>query len=72
MRRDKDVTVRKARRCFGCCEMIEKGDRANIQTNTADGKIYDIILCGTCQEKLVNYRYDDEFGEGDLKDEEVT
>jgi len=66
--RTKRVTIRKPRPCFGCLESIPAGCFANIQTNVDSGSIWDITLCGNCQEKALALHHDDEFGEGDLKD----
>ena len=41
---DKKVVVRKERKCFGCLRIIERGERAHVQTNTEDGKIYSITI----------------------------
>jgi len=65
---NKSVTIRKPRKCFGCCRQIKKGDRAYVQTNSDDGRIYSLTLCSDCQKKVEEMRYDDEFSEGELKD----
>ena len=65
---DKEVTVRKQRNCFGCLELIKKGESAYIQTNKDDDYIYSITLCMNCRKKISNLHYDDEFREGDLRD----
>lgn len=64
--KDKKVTVRKSRICFGCLRKINKGETANIQTNSEDGKIYSLTLCTECQEKTTEMHYNDEFFEGDF------
>lgn len=65
--RHKNISIRKPRKCFGCLGMLEKGDYAYTQTNVAEGKIYTLTFCPTCEEKIcTEMRYDDEFGEGDL------
>lgn len=67
--RIKTAVIRKPRKCFGCERMIFKGDTAHIQTNTDNGEIYDITLCGVCDGIVSNMRSDDEFSEGDLKED---
>ena len=65
----KYVTIRKPRKCFGCSEMLNKGDRASIQTNIDMGQIFDITLCSDCQDYVSdNLGSDDFFNEGDLKE----
>jgi len=62
----KTVIIRKPRKCFGCCQMINKGETAYIQTNSEDGKIYSLTICDLCQDKVKQMEYDDEFFEGEL------
>jgi hypothetical protein len=68
--RDKKVTIRKPRKCFGCLSVMSKGDTAYTQTNSDDGRIYDLTVCVKCNTYIVrNLQSDDEFNEGELKDE---
>ena len=52
--KDKIVTIRKPRKCFGCRKMLNKGDRAWTQVNVEDGRIYSETICQTCQDKAAN------------------
>jgi RNase P subunit RPR2 len=67
--RTKHIVLRKDRTCFGCCTPFKKGDRLRVDTITEDGRIYDTYLCLDCQIKVSKMRYDDEFFEGDLKND---
>jgi len=62
----KTVIVRKPRNCFGCLQKINKGESANIQTNSENGKIYSLTICPACQLKINQMHHDDEFYNGDL------
>ena len=67
--RSKKVTIRKARTCFGCLDMLEKGTKANVRTVTDSGQIFDVTLCDSCRAYIYkNFTCDDEFYEGDLKE----
>ena len=62
---DKIVKVRKPRPCFGCLQMMNKGDEVHSQTNSEDGKIYTLTVCKPCM-SYVNELRIEEYGEGDL------
>ena len=64
----KTVIIRKQRKCFGCLQVIKKGDTAYIQTNTGDGKIYTLTFCLSCKDKISKMGYNDEFYEGELRE----
>jgi major membrane immunogen (membrane-anchored lipoprotein) len=49
---------------------MHKGDKAEVQVNTNEGKIYSTYLCNNCQAKVKEMHSDDEFYEGDLKESE--
>ncbi len=66
---EKNVRIRKPRKCFGCLRMMEKGDLGHTQTNTEDGRIYSVTVCEDCEIIVRKMGHDDEFGEGELKDE---
>ena len=69
---DKDVRIRKARKCFGCLRTMVKGDLGYTQTNSEDGKIFSITICEDCEDKVKKGKHFNEFGEfgeGELKDE---
>jgi hypothetical protein len=67
--RDKKVTIRKPRKCFGCSDMMNKGDTAHTQTNSDNGQIHDITICVLCNAYVVNnLGADDDFCEGELKE----
>jgi len=66
---DKKVVVRKERKCFGCLRIIERGERAHVQTNTEDGKIYSITICEECQVIVSGSTSGSEFSEGELQEE---
>ena len=61
----KRIKIRKPRRCFGCFEMLNKGDEAHCQTNTECGEIYTITVCLPCM-SYVNELGIEEYTEGDL------
>lgn len=63
---EKKVTIRKARKCFGCLRIINRGETANIQTNSEDGKIYNITICEKCQVIVSGSTSGFEFSEGEL------
>ena len=45
---EKDIVVRTPHQCFGCLQSIQKGDPANRQTCTYEGKIYSIYMHTHC------------------------
>ena len=65
---DKDIVIRKPRKCFGCLRWMNKGDLGQTQTNVDDGRIYSITICEDC-EVIVRKMGHDEFGEGELREE---
>ena len=69
---DKPVTIRKPRKCFGCLRVMNKGELGHTQTNSEDGKIFSITICEDCEEKMRKMGYDDEFGEGEMRNEDLV
>ena len=59
---DKNVIIRKTRRCYACLRVFKKGTLMRCQVNTYDG-IGSCYCCATCQmllDKFPKYFFDEE------------
>ncbi|GAB6429338.1 hypothetical protein [Bacillus cereus] len=67
----KDVKIRKDRRCWGCARKFEKGRTLKVIKGVDDEGFFSTYWCRTCNTYWCKYMHDgDEIGFGELKSED--
>ncbi len=68
---DKDVKIRKDRKCWGCARDFKKGHTLRCVKAADEGTITATYYCGTCTEYWKDYMEPcDEIGYGELRSED--
>ena len=68
--RSKEVTTRKAHRCFGCDRMFPSGTEMLCET-VKDDNVFTAYFCGTCQKVMRTLEPGEDIFEGALYEDAV-
>lgn len=61
---NKDVTIRKPHKCFGCLQIFEPGIKMRVQALKYDNRLYRLYTCEVC-DYVMDKNYDgDDWPEG--------